>query len=323
MSRGKDLKPRKKDLYGSGNSKRILNPGYREKFSNSIKESRANEMVIENDINEYSFEETQIELKKILPWTQGTNRKVYKNKRLYKSIKFHTSEFIPSSNKLSELINFILNDKNIKNVCEHCNEKFNYISYNIGYNRCGARLCPSQNKQNHYTKKLKELNNDEKQYKKWLNQRINTHSVEWFKLKYNENWSEKHEKYKKKMGEIAIKNLQRNNNAKSSKIANTLFKSLCESGFPGRCAENGGEICINMPSYSILNKNCIFLDFVLDKKIIEYDCDYYHNSDEDAKRDLYLKSLGYDVLRINHSEFSKPRNRDTIIIQCINFLNAN
>lgn len=64
----------------------------------------------------------------------------------------------------------------------------------------------------------------------------------------------------------------------------------------------------------------IMVDFLCENKIIEYDGDYWHKDkkDIDKKRDSFLKSKGYKILRILDSEYRK--NKGIILNECINFL---
>jgi len=70
-------------------------------------------------------------------------------------------------------------------------------------------------------------------------------------------------------------------------------------------------------------KKIIRVDFKCKNVIIEYDCDYYHDEDLDRQRDALLITKGYKILRINHNEFIKYKNRDGIINKCKQFINEN
>lgn len=69
------------------------------------------------------------------------------------------------------------------------------------------------------------------------------------------------------------------------------------------------------------NKHKYKIDFVLSNKIIEFDGDYWHKKTKhkDAIKDEYLKSLGYEVLRVKEQEYKK--DKESIISKCLNFLN--
>jgi very-short-patch-repair endonuclease len=60
------------------------------------------------------------------------------------------------------------------------------------------------------------------------------------------------------------------------------------------------------------------VDFKFKHKIIEFDCEYWHDTYRDMKRDLFLKSHNYDVLRVKYENYMK--NKSVVIGQCIKFL---
>lgn len=60
------------------------------------------------------------------------------------------------------------------------------------------------------------------------------------------------------------------------------------------------------------------VDFKLGNKIIEFDCDYWHDADKDKIRDEFLMSKGYDVLRVNYTDYKK--NKTELISKCIGYL---
>jgi len=66
----------------------------------------------------------------------------------------------------------------------------------------------------------------------------------------------------------------------------------------------------------------IFVDFKYGNKIIEFDGDYWHSTDEqkekDNKRDEFLKLKGYEILRIKEMDYKN--NKQMVIDECINFL---
>lgn len=61
------------------------------------------------------------------------------------------------------------------------------------------------------------------------------------------------------------------------------------------------------------------VDFKCNDKIIEFDCDYWHNVENDRLRDSFLTSHGYKVLRVDYEDYIK--NKKLIIEKCLNFLN--
>jgi very-short-patch-repair endonuclease len=62
------------------------------------------------------------------------------------------------------------------------------------------------------------------------------------------------------------------------------------------------------------------VDFKLGKKIIEFDCDYWHNSENDSVRDVFLTSAGYQILRVNYKEYMKDKSN--VIDKCVEYLNG-
>lgn len=64
-----------------------------------------------------------------------------------------------------------------------------------------------------------------------------------------------------------------------------------------------------------------YVDFKQNNKIIEFDSDYWHKDkiEQDIIRDEYLKSLGYEILRINMKEYQ--HNKQQTIKKCLYFLN--
>ncbi len=66
----------------------------------------------------------------------------------------------------------------------------------------------------------------------------------------------------------------------------------------------------------------INVDFKIGDKIIEFDGDYWHSSEEqkkiDKKRDIFLQNKGYQILRIKESEFNSDSGK--VIEKCLNFI---
>lgn len=68
-----------------------------------------------------------------------------------------------------------------------------------------------------------------------------------------------------------------------------------------------------------------YVDFKKGNKIIEFDGDYWHSSEKqkniDKKRTNFLKSKGYDILRIKEKKYKK--NKEKILNECLKFLGEN
>jgi len=68
-----------------------------------------------------------------------------------------------------------------------------------------------------------------------------------------------------------------------------------------------------------LNKNCYFIDFIFNNKIIEFDGTYYHkDKDKDIAKDKFLNLKGYEVLHIDELEYKNYPEQ--ILNKCIQFL---
>jgi len=69
--------------------------------------------------------------------------------------------------------------------------------------------------------------------------------------------------------------------------------------------------------------NLIYVDFKCGNAIIEFDGSYWHSFpsiiEKDKRRDLFLISLGYKILRIPEEEYLK--NKEKVIKKCIRFVN--
>lgn len=74
-----------------------------------------------------------------------------------------------------------------------------------------------------------------------------------------------------------------------------------------------------LSSYYGLNKRFYLLDFVLNKKVIEFDGTYYHRDiiKEQAK-DAFLHHKGYEVLHIKESDYYD--NPEQVLHQCLHYL---
>lgn len=69
-----------------------------------------------------------------------------------------------------------------------------------------------------------------------------------------------------------------------------------------------------------LNKNHYYFDFICEKKIIEFDGDFYHTDDEkEFAKDQFANHKGFEILHIKENDFYK--NPDETIKRCLDFLN--
>lgn len=301
--RTKDKKPRKTDNYSKSAKKRFEDPNYRNKFFNSIKESRKSEKYFDPNIELYQLDELKIILKEITKnWSQGTNRKIFKNKKVFASILHFTKDMILYGDKISEKIYRLIH--NVQDpICEECGHKKKFNTIHIGYSDCGNRDCNAL-RTKIKTGQKRFFENLTEDQRKELNRR-----------KYTIETREKMSKSAKRR--VADKNKFR---VKSSKAANAFFNELLNLGYMGKCDLNEGEVRFNVLHVKTLNNSVIFVDFTLGNKIIEYDGDYWHKDKlkNDAARDEYLNEIGYEVLRIKHSDVIK--NKEKEMCKSISFL---
>jgi very-short-patch-repair endonuclease len=110
-----------------------------------------------------------------------------------------------------------------------------------------------------------------------------------------------------------------------SKISQELFfeiyNKLTENIKKGvRFAKLNGEEVFHVNQDDL---KIIMVDFKCGNRIIEFDGDYWHDNTKqkiiDKKRDEYLKSKGYNIMRIWESEYLKNKNK--IINKCLKFIN--
>ena len=100
-------------------------------------------------------------------------------------------------------------------------------------------------------------------------------------------------------------------------ISNIFFAQLNEN-------KELDESGINHEYRLSLNSKTILPDFIniVEKKIIEFDGDYWHgkvgNVKREEERDISLLKTGYKVLHIKEYEYKK--NKQETLQQCLNFL---
>lgn len=136
--------------------------------------------------------------------------------------------------------------------------------------------------------------------------------------KYGKDEGEK--RYKEWIFKICESNA---NNARYSQISQELFWNIYENlndNYKDKCffAELNKECLFYINNKDIYPNKIISVDFKLNNKIIEYDCDYWHNKELDEKRDVLLIEKNYSILRINHNDYIINKNK--ILNQCLEFL---
>lgn len=285
--------------------------------SELVKKSRINEKHIPTDTEIMDLDNTIYALNECcIPWTQGTNRKLYKNKQLYASLLFHSSNIALYGKKISERIYCLLNK--IDCMCTLCNKPRKFVSFSVGYSGCNNIKCEM------YIRGIEswKLKCSDEEYKEKVNRSYGSlGKIEWFKTKYPNSYVEKYEEYLSERRAAGLNNRINSNRKFSSKAANEFFEELIHRGYDGYCAINKKEVMFDVSGTDSINSMVVFVDFLYGNKIIEYDGEYWHNKETDDLRDEYFKSIGYSTLRIYHSECSTKIDRRKMIERAIEFLN--
>jgi hypothetical protein len=249
----------------------------------------------------------------------GAQRKFIKEKpKLYFSILKHTKNidklkginirarlyFLLNRNsaycKCGEIVKlFDNNSKEFFKVCKSCVPKKNSLEYyKLFYPHT-------------YIEKYKADREKRRRVSKGL------FTLKWFIGKYGE--KEGKEKY-----DIHITRLlsKRATNI-YSKISLNLFNNILLYGYDtAKFGTHPREVIFNLnDKYSkLLKQGRIFVDFVYEKKIIEFQGNYWHNKTkhkDNLKKD-FLKSIGYDVLFIYENEYKEDNLRE--LNKCLKFL---
>lgn len=153
-----------------------------------------------------------------------------------------------------------------------------------------------------------------KRYEKFVSRLSYTQSLDYYIERYGDEGEDKYRQYVlSKINEFP---------SKTSKISQKMFWEIYEN------LEN-----TEMVFFYELNDEYTFyvwesgmtiisVDFKCGNKIIEFDGDYWHSKEHqkciDVKRDKFLKSKGYDILRISESDYYN--NPDGVINKCLKFL---
>lgn len=193
IARGKDVKKRKTDGYSGG----VLNRGaeYKKNLIAGVIQSRKHEKDIPIDTIVLSLDEVIFRIRQLGKWSQGTNRKIYLDKELYKSILHYTKDYTLSTDKISEKVYCLLYG-NCHSTCKVCNSKLRFISINSGYTRgCNNKECIKFLPTGFTAMKIRLGDNE---YNEYLKKRIKPLSEEWFKIKYGEEYTKHHNKYREK-----------------------------------------------------------------------------------------------------------------------------
>lgn len=290
-------------------------------ISNIIKNSHKTEQLYIGGL--LSKEETVKQIKDMdiqQYYGSGNHRKLLKkNLQLFHSIKYntHNIDTVKGVNIVARMIHLSINSR----IC-NCGESV--MNYN-----CESHLF----------------------YPCCLKCRPVLGSLAYFKMMYHEDfemrftndrlarrkrgkWLHSSERYAKKYGvtrgadeyNFHIKRMLdgKKNSHNASKISLTLFDSLMSYGafngamYAGHPKEKMFELDNEFSQK--LGQQIIFVDFVYENKIIEFQGDYWHRNshEKDELRKLFLQSLGYDVLFIYENEYKKDTIKE--INKCVRFL---
>lgn len=253
---------------------------------------------------------------------KSKNRTLQKhNLVLYKSIMYHTKifdDYNKNYNKLSHRILFLIGDLEL--FCNSCGKKnhWRYINnfLTISCSKCKPKF-PSkewfiekydENWIDYYEKYFYRIKSIKTNSLEW---HIKKHGVEDGKIKFNKRYEEQL---------VRICKLKKN---RYSKISQLLFWSIndkLDNNKNVHFHEKTGEYYIIIPDKYNFDSNIIFVDFKLDKKIIEYDGKYWHDIKKDKFRDEILNDLGFEVFRVSSDDYNRNNKSPEIINNCINFI---
>jgi very-short-patch-repair endonuclease len=143
-------------------------------------------------------------------------------------------------------------------------------------------------------------------------------SKKWFQNTYHDSWFVAFEDFVKR------KNFYKKSFSKvSQKLFWEIFNKLEDKS---HCyfAELNHEIFIRIDEnwQMKLNQMIMFVDFVKNHKIIEFDGDYWHSekTEIDKLRDEYAISKGYKVKRIQERDYRQEPQK--VIRECLQWLNS-
>lgn len=220
-------------------------------------------------------------------------------------------------------------DINSKIKCEKCgSDSLKFYSFPVGYgfhkNNTLCSICSKKGGEIRFKRKYGEVEGILK-YKEFLDKKKGQLSLDWFKLKYGEiEGTQKYNEYWKY-------NFSQRKNLNYSKISQELFWEIynnLDSYLQKRVmfSELNKEKRINLNKHDKKifgddNRVCFFMDFSIGKKIcIEFDGEYWHKDSEDVdfKKDLIMKSKGYNVLRIGELDYKN--NKEIVKERCLSFI---
>lgn len=236
---------------------------------------------------------------------KGINIHAEKNLPLKPELIEHTPWI--KNNNWGERIYCIISNISEAAKCKNCGDLTKFAQRNIGYHEFCSRKCSAEYQD---TKEKRAITNI---------------------IKYGDAVAFRNENVKLKQKETLIARYGVSNSyhlkkspASFSKISQELFWNVWSNSKQHGdqyFAELNAEIRINVngrifkPDYAQIDGN--------DKRIIEFDGDYWHSSQEaeqkDFERDTILTSDGWKILRIRESDYLL--DKEETIMDCIAFLN--
>ena len=315
------------DITDSNNKVMVFNREIGDFTSKAINSAKKSWEITFNDLNTisgfYSKEETIFQLKDIYQNYLGKsgNRKLMKdNLKLFVSLYHHTSHMDllnKNLNKFSHRLYILINNIDIYCDIHSTLKHWKFINgkFSIVCGKCEPKY-PSIDW-------FKKTYNDE--WKIHYNKRVQdtklnqTNSLKWFMRKYGENGKEM---YKQSVSDRMKRIVELKGN-RYSKISQDLFWSIYKKLTNKENTyfyQLNSEFVIKIPeSFNYVN-TVMIVDFKYGNKIIEYNGQYWHNTEKDKIRYNILKKMGYDVLVVTSDEFNRNKKPKEIINKCLNFL---
>ncbi len=250
------------------------------------------------------------------------NRKLLKDdKKLYQSLYYYTSnldKLNKNLNKLTSRLYILIN--NIDIYC-HIHKCLKFWKFKDGqFNICCGKCEPKYPSIEWFKKTYKD--NWEKYYneRKLTVSNNKTNSLAWFKIKYGDDLGmTNYNNYVINKMNI-LSELKAN---KYSKISQELFWNIYNKlKQKDNCYffELNQEYVLRIPEKYNHNNVVMMLDFKQNKKIIEYNGNYWHNKDKDDIRYSILRDMGYEIFIVTSDEYNRNIKNNLIIDKCINFL---
>ena len=250
------------------------------------------------------------------------NRKLLRdNKKLYLSLYNYTSNLDSLNknlNKFSMRLHILIN--NIDIYChEHKCIKFWTFNKNYFYIVCNE--CAPKYPSIEWFKKTYGI-----EWKIMVNRRkeklskLKVCSLDWFQNKYGNAVGK--EKYYENVY-VKMQNISNLKANRYSKISQDLFWKIYhnlsnKSNIYFHDINN--EYVERIPKKYNYCGSVMMLDFKQNKKIIEYNGNYWHNNEKDEMRYHILKEIGYEIMIVTSDEYNRSNMSKIIIDKCVNFL---